>query len=498
MHNVEKILQSSGMTLEETLSIKEDRAVLRVQRADTGSFILRVYQKEVAAYRELERSWCEGFPQVYRTYEEEGLFVVEEEDVEGISLQEHLKQAGKLPEKEALELMLQLCSSLQFLHRLGYIHRDVKPEHILLTPEKKAVLIDLDASMLVRPEKNNDTMLIGTVLYAAPEQFGLTRSDVRSDVYALGILLNEMLTGTHPTVKQYREGPLGDVIERCIRMNLEERYQSVEELEAALSHAAKSFRPTAKLSIKKVVLGVMITCILIASAFFEAGGSLHEAPEQPEPLAEVIDDTDPSEWLQLYRYDSMEPFATHFKTGGYSVRFYTGDGTLVDNTYSVYADEEIGKVTEWIPEEQAWGITSQGCDAGNSGYLHAVKDGNHYALYVEVMGEAMSAYTKVPDIRDYMDGYLKPENIPQIPGPYVVEYTYDRNQPLTLYLVAMPGMDHLEVLCKSSLVTIRPYEEEKNWQSPVYELTFENPEGGDAFIEVRSNLNPITFYLREK
>jgi len=86
-------------------------------------------------------------------------------------------------------------------------------------------------------------MLIGTALYAAPEQFGLTRSDVRSDVYALGILLNEMLTGNHPTVMQYRKGRLGKIIETCTKINPDDRYQSMDELMAVLDYASKSLQP---------------------------------------------------------------------------------------------------------------------------------------------------------------------------------------------------------------------------------------------------------------
>jgi serine/threonine protein kinase len=79
----------------------------------------------------------------------------------------------------------------------------VKPDHVILAEDGRVVLIDLDGSMEIQPEKSEDTRLLGTALYAAPEQFGLARSDQRTDVYAVGILLNEMLTGAHPAVKQY-------------------------------------------------------------------------------------------------------------------------------------------------------------------------------------------------------------------------------------------------------------------------------------------------------
>lgn len=71
-----------------------------------------------------------------------------------------------------------------------------------------------------------------------PEQFGLTRSDQRTDIYAVGILLNELLTGVHPAIETYKEGFLGNVIATCINMNPSDRYQTVKELINALEYAA--------------------------------------------------------------------------------------------------------------------------------------------------------------------------------------------------------------------------------------------------------------------
>ena len=133
-----------------------------------------------------------------------------------------------------LEIAKAVLGAAEELHRKGFIHRDIKPEHILLTADGRIVLVDLGASMQIRPEKSGDTQLLGTADYAAPEQFGFSRSDARTDIYAVGILLNELLTGVHPSVKLYREGNFGQIIEKCISMNPQDRYQTIEELEAEL------------------------------------------------------------------------------------------------------------------------------------------------------------------------------------------------------------------------------------------------------------------------
>lgn len=71
-----------------------------------------------------------------------------------------------------------------------------------------AVLIDFDAARLYKPELENDTQILGTTGFAAPEQYGLSQTDIRTDIYAVGILINVMLTGRHPS-KKLAEGKLG-------------------------------------------------------------------------------------------------------------------------------------------------------------------------------------------------------------------------------------------------------------------------------------------------
>ena len=268
---IEAILTSGGMTPENRLSTKTGSAVLRVRRGDTGSFILRLYAKEVTAYRQLEWHGCEGFPQVYRTYSEEGVFVVEEELIDGVSLHEMLEGGTRFDGIRAASTTLKVCEALELLHSKGFIHRDVKPEHILITPENRVVLIDLDASMRIESGRKNDTQLIGTAMYAAPEQFGLTRSDSRTDIYAMGILINEMLTGKHPAVQQYRKGRLGRIIEKCTKISPEDRYQTIAELTEALNEATDISTPKSR-KVRKATrtLAAGLTAAAAAAFFFVA------------------------------------------------------------------------------------------------------------------------------------------------------------------------------------------------------------------------------------
>ena len=98
---------------------------------------------------------------------------------------------------------------------------------------REAVLIDFDASRIVKAEHDADTVILGTVGFAAPEQYGLSQSDERADIYSLGVLLNVMLTGKHPS-KKLVSGKMGRIVRRCTMVNPKERYQNVHSLMRAL------------------------------------------------------------------------------------------------------------------------------------------------------------------------------------------------------------------------------------------------------------------------
>ena len=267
-----KIIDQYSSRQVSALSIKENSAVFTVTDRDGGLFVLRIYDRPMDAYQllagqdgtggpgdpvgigdseplgggnrltggSLPGGW--GLPRVYSCRMEQGCCVVEEEYIDGISLQELIDSGEKMSALRAVSITSSLCKTLLHLHRNGIIHRDVKPEHLMLTPEGKLYLIDLDAAMRILPDKKSDTRLLGTAVYAAPEQFGLTRSDVRTDVFAVGILLNLLLTGEHPAVVRCREGKLAEIIGKCTEMNPQDRYQDMTELLAALEDAAAEAR----------------------------------------------------------------------------------------------------------------------------------------------------------------------------------------------------------------------------------------------------------------
>jgi len=121
--------------------------------------------------------------------------------VEGRLLRQVLNQQRKLSAERAVELTLAICDALDYIHRNGVVHRDLKPENIMVDGQDRIKLIDFGiaakaGSRRITFAKLSDTM--GTPDYISPEQVKGKRGDARSDLYALGVMLYEMLTGTAP------------------------------------------------------------------------------------------------------------------------------------------------------------------------------------------------------------------------------------------------------------------------------------------------------------
>jgi serine/threonine-protein kinase len=123
------------------------------------------------------------------------------EYIDGMSLRVRVQNKKRLPPDEALDIARQICEALVYMHEKGVVHRDLKPENVLLTGDGKVKILDFGIALDASARRLTWTGLsntIGTPNYVAPEQIGGRRGDARADVYALGTILYEMLTGELP------------------------------------------------------------------------------------------------------------------------------------------------------------------------------------------------------------------------------------------------------------------------------------------------------------
>ena len=201
-------------------------SVVRHKKSGTR-YVFRRYSGSGEVYRRLLPVLCPHLPQIMEAAEQDGQTAVLEEYVQGDTLAE-LLMGARLTEREARQVTMQLCQALHVLHSMGAVHRDVKPENVILRGSD-AVLIDFDAARIYKDESESDTQVLGTTGFAAPEQYGIFQSDERADIFSLGVLLNIMLTGKHPS-REMAAGTMGRIVRKCTMTAPEQRYQSARAL----------------------------------------------------------------------------------------------------------------------------------------------------------------------------------------------------------------------------------------------------------------------------
>ncbi len=147
--------------------------------------------------------------------------VITEEYIKGQTLSKVLK-AGELTSQKAISYGLQLASAIEVLHMKNIIHRDIKPDNIVIETTGVLKLIDYDIARIFNPDKSRDTTLLGTVGYAPPEQFGFSQSDCRTDIYSFGVVLQEIN-------KQIDLG-LDSIIAKACELDPQHRYNTISEM----------------------------------------------------------------------------------------------------------------------------------------------------------------------------------------------------------------------------------------------------------------------------
>ncbi|MCD8120609.1 MAG: serine/threonine protein kinase [Lachnospiraceae bacterium] len=211
-----------------------------VQHTETGKFYVKkqltVYSAEV--FRSLIRKPVKHVPQIFALFEDTGTLTVIEEYLPGSSLAELLEQDGPCPEEQAANLVLQLTRIVSALHHRtpAIIHRDIKPSNLILSPDGILELLDFNAAKFSSPDEYRDTRLLGTTGYAAPEQYGFGVSSPQTDLYAIGVLFHELLTGRMPSAGSGNEdvGRFSSIIKRCTKLDPADRFASADELSEAI------------------------------------------------------------------------------------------------------------------------------------------------------------------------------------------------------------------------------------------------------------------------
>ena len=207
------------------------------------------------------------------------------EYVPGETLQDRLKrlnEAGRrMPLSEVIDITASICDAVDYAHRRGMIHRDIKPANVMLSTQGRAILMDFGVAKILGGEQHTATgAVIGTALYMSPEQARGERPDERADIYSLGVMLFEMISGRPPfeadsamtTMMMHVSDPVPDlselapgippglkaIVEKALAKNREDRFQTAAQMAAALRNLDAQLRGGA-----------------------EAGATMLEQPEAP-------------------------------------------------------------------------------------------------------------------------------------------------------------------------------------------------------------------------
>lgn len=207
-----------------------------------------------------------GIPLYKETFENDAMAVVVREYIEGSPLDRYVSEQ-KPDNGQIVKLCSELADILIYLHAHTppIIHRDIKPQNIIVKPDGHIALIDFDISRVYRDEAERDTQLFGTREYASPEQYGFSQTDCRADIYSFGVLLRFLLTGSTKEIKNiafYK--PLMRVVQRCTAFAPKERYPNMVAVKKALLAA----NPKTQL-IRKALFAA---CVIAVCALLSFGG----------------------------------------------------------------------------------------------------------------------------------------------------------------------------------------------------------------------------------
>ena len=180
-------------------------------------------------YQTLQKIKNPYLPKIFVVQENDNQLTLLEEYIEGNTLDQQI-----LSKEDVRNIMHQLCECLDTLHKLNppIIHRDIKPENIIYH-NNKVTLLDFGIARFLDSRKSKDTLILGSVGYAAPEQFGFQQSNPQTDIYALGKLMNYLLNGS---LEHQNNIPfdLKQIVLKATQLDYKNRYKSVKEMDLAI------------------------------------------------------------------------------------------------------------------------------------------------------------------------------------------------------------------------------------------------------------------------
>ena len=204
-----------------------DRKTWLVRQKNSNKiFVLKEIEIEnISIYESLQYIKNRHLAAVKNIIEIENKAVVIEEYISGDILADKIENKN-ITKEDALDYTCQLFEVLSELEKVNIVHRDITPKNILISSDNVVKLIDFGISRKTKEGRTKDTTILGTAGYAAPEQFGFMQTDIRSDIYSIGVVFHEMLTGKMPEGNKCICYDYKEFIQKCINISPENRFQT--------------------------------------------------------------------------------------------------------------------------------------------------------------------------------------------------------------------------------------------------------------------------------
>lgn len=350
-----------------------------------------------------------NLPSIVDVIDTDDSFIIIMDYIQGNSLNKALDEYGAQPQENVISWAKQLCDVLGYLHTRtpAIIYRDMKPANVMLKPDGNVTLIDFGTAREFKEKNLADTTCLGTVGYAAPEQFGgMGQTDARTDIYCLGATLYHLVTGMNPCEPPYEIKPIREInpslssglekiIMRCTQRDPNDRYQSAAELMYALEHYEEIddlYKKKQKRKLFKFISCILLTFVFAATSawgFISAEGKKKDNYDYILANAQTYNDyynaivTDPSRSEAYLGNDDHKGL----------IEFLISDGELTAEDSSAF-----NKLKGGLDQTDMWGYSS------TVNVLDALKESN-LAAYEEVCYKIGEAYMFYYDIGVEKDKY---------------------------------------------------------------------------------------------
>ena len=235
-------------TVYECLKESEDSSTFLVKETATGILCVLKWgrnrqteflRNEMEIMKKMADRKLSGIPKTYRIFEENGEVYLVREYIEGMSLAQMVLQKGGISEAEICRISRKICQTAEQFQNPNepMIHRDIKPENIVVTPGGEVVFIDFGTMRSYKKDGSRDTFVVGTRGTAAPEQYGYTQTDQRTDVYAIGQTMLYMVSESYE-MNQLSECAVSrrmkKIIEKACSFEPDKRYGDAAQLRRAV------------------------------------------------------------------------------------------------------------------------------------------------------------------------------------------------------------------------------------------------------------------------